>query len=334
MIILGIETSCDETAASILKDGKILSNIVHSQLIHENYGGVVPELASKNHEKLINNVVTVAISRAKISIKDINAIAVTQGPGLIGSLVIGLNYAKGLSIGLNIPLIGINHLEGHLHSGILDKTIIYPYLCLLVSGGHTQIWHVKSKNKYKIISTTVDDAAGEAFDKGAKILGLKYPGGPEIEKSSIHGNPKSYRFTIPKIKLNPLNFSFSGLKTALLYLVRDIPNDKLNNELSNIAASYQDSIIDTLLDKIMLVHKLHNVDNILIVGGVSCNKRFRYKAKNIGSSIKSDIIFPNIEYCTDNAAMIATAGYEKYKNKYFSSLDMLPYSSFEYKQNK
>ena len=334
MIILGIETSCDETAASILKDGKILSNVVYSQLIHENYGGVVPDLASKNHEKFIDSVVTAAISNAKISINDIDAIAVTQGPGLIGSLVIGLNYAKGLSIGLNIPLIGINHLEGHLHSGILDNKITYPYLCLLVSGGHTQIWYVNNNNKYKIISTTVDDAAGEAFDKGARILGLKYPGGPEIEKLAIGGNPNLYQFTIPKIKLHPLNFSFSGLKTALLYLVHKIPKVQINRELSDIAASYQDSIIDTLLEKVKLANDVYNVSNILVVGGVSCNKRFREKAHKLGLAIKSDIIFPDLEYCTDNAAMIAIAGYEKYKKNLFSSLDILPYSSFEYSYDK
>ncbi len=329
MIILGIETSCDETAASILRDGKILSNVVHSQLIHKNYGGVVPDLASKNHEKIIDSIVKVALEKASISLCHINAIAVTQGPGLIGSLIIGLNYAKGLSIGLNIPIIGINHLEGHLHSGILDDHINYPYLCLLVSGGHTQIWYVSNDNKYKIISSTVDDAAGEAFDKGAKILGLGYPGGPEIENVSKNGKPDSFNFTMPRIKNNPLNFSFSGLKTALLYLVKDMDEKEINVNLSNIAASYQECIIDTLLDRLDKAYELFNVNNLLIVGGVSCNKRFRDKATLLEKKLNVNIIFPKNEYCTDNAAMIATAGWKKNIKGIHSSIDILPYSSIE-----
>tara|TARA_Y100001970_G_scaffold106133_1_gene132962 strand:+ start:11 stop:1006 length:996 start_codon:yes stop_codon:yes gene_type:complete len=330
LIILGIETSCDETAASILSDGKILSNIVHSQLIHSEFGGVVPSLASKNHEELINKVVSLSLKKADVSLDEIDAIAVTQGPGLVGSLIIGLNYAKGLSIGLDIPIIGINHLEGHLHSGILNYNISYPYLCLLVSGGHTQIWHVSESNKYLILSTTVDDAAGEAFDKGAKILGLGYPGGPEIEKIAINGNCNAYDFTIAKVKSNPLNFSFSGLKTSLLYLVKNINSTELSLKLPDIAASYQECIIDTLLDKVKILHKRYNVNDILVVGGVSCNKRFRDKSNLLSKKLNSNIIFPEIEYCTDNAAMIAIAGWKKYQNNNISSIDILPYSSFEY----
>ena len=329
MIILGIETSCDETAASILSDGEILSNVVHSQLIHKNYGGVVPDLASKNHEKIIDSIVKIALEKAFISLNDVNAIAVTQGPGLIGSLIIGLNYAKGLSIGLNVPLIGINHLEGHLHSGILDEHIDYPYLCLLVSGGHTQIWYVSKDNEYKIISTTVDDAAGEAFDKGAKILGLGYPGGPEIENIAKKGNPNSFDFTIPKIKNNPLNFSFSGLKTALLYLVKDMDKNIIKYNLNDISASYQECIIDTLLDRLNKAYNLFKVNDLLIVGGVSCNKRFRYKASLLEKELNVNIIFPKNEYCTDNAAMIATAGWKKNIKGIHSAIDILPYSSIE-----
>ena len=330
MVILGIETSCDETAASILKDGTILSNIVNSQIIHKKYGGVVPYLASIDHEKSINNIVNLALNKAECSLHDINAIAVTQGPGLIGSLVVGLNYAKGLSVGLNVPMIGINHLEGHLYSGSLDDSIDFPYLCLLVSGGHTQIWLIEREDDYKIVSTTVDDAAGEAFDKGARILGLGYPGGPEIEKVSIEGNPLKYNFTKAKVKNNPLNFSFSGLKTALLYLVQDQKNNNKKIDLNNIASSYQETIIDTLLEKIYTVNKIYKVPRIVIVGGVSCNKRFRLKAEKLEYKINSKIIFPEIEYCTDNGAMIAMAGYKKYKNNIFSTLDIKPYSSIEY----
>ena len=327
MVILGIETSCDETSASILKDKKILSNIVVSQLVHEKYGGVVPSLASKDHEKLINLVVNKSLKSSLCDFTDINAIAVTQGPGLIGSLLIGLNYAKGLSVGLNIPLIGINHLEGHVASGLIDNRINYPYLCLLVSGGHTQIWKINSEIEYKILCTTVDDAAGEAFDKGARILGLKYPGGPEIELVAKDGNLGSYNFTIPKVKSTPLNFSFSGLKTSLLYLVHDISKQTLKKEINNIAICYQETIIDTLIEKIETIYKIHKVNDILIVGGVSANKRFRTKTANLKLKYNVNIIFPDLKYCTDNAAMIAMAGYIKYKNNITSSLNISPYSS-------
>ena len=330
MIILGIETSCDETSASVLKNGKILSNVVNTQLIHSKYGGVVPSLASKNHEKLINHVVDKAIDDARINLSDINAIAVTQGPGLIGSLMVGLNYAKGLSIGLGIPLIGVSHLDGHLLSGQIDNNLRFPYICLLVSGGHTQIWKLDSFNDYKILCTTVDDAAGEAFDKGARILGLKYPGGPEIEKASIGGDIKKYKFKIPFVKSNPLNFSFSGLKTALLYLSQKFSKVELDKELSNIAASYQECIIDTLLKKLSSVIDIHHVDNILIAGGVSANKRFRLKSSILEKEKNIKIYFPDFKYCTDNAAMIAMVGYKKMLQGEISKLDIVPFSSIEH----
>ena len=330
MIILGIETSCDETSASVLKDGIILSNIVNTQLIHSEYGGVVPSLASKNHEKLINHIVNKAISDSKIKLSDIDAIAVTQGPGLIGSLMVGLNYAKGLSVGLGKPIIGISHLEGHLFSGLIDNNIKFPYTCLLVSGGHTQIWQVKSFNNYKILSTTVDDAAGEAFDKGARILGLKYPGGPEIEKAAINGDKNKYKFTIPRVKSNPLNFSFSGMKTALLYLTNEFSKNDLKVELSNIAASYQESIINTLLYKLSDVLDFYKTDNVLIAGGVSANKRFRIKSNKLEKDKNIKIHFPDFKYCTDNAAMIAMVGYKKMLINDISNLDILPFSSIEH----
>ena len=275
MIILGIETSCDETSASILENTIVLSNIVVSQLVHIDFGGVVPALASKDHEKLINQVVNKSLEVSNYKLSDIDAVAVTQGPGLIGSLMIGLNYAKGLCVGLNIPLIGVNHLMGHIASGFITNDINYPYLCLLVSGGHTQIWKMENSSEYSIISTTVDDAAGEAFDKGARILGLKYPGGPEIEKYASNGEEGTYKFTIPKVKANPLNFSFSGLKTALLYLVQDMSKSELSKNIYNIAASYQETIIDTLLNKVCDVYSVNEVKDVLIVGGVSANERFR-----------------------------------------------------------
>ena len=330
MIILGIETSCDETSASVLKDGKILANVVNTQLIHSKYGGVVPSLASKNHEKLINHIVDKAVNDSQIKLSDIDGIAVTQGPGLIGSLMVGLNYAKGLSVGLGKPIIGVSHLEGHLFSGLIDNSIDFPYICLLVSGGHTQIWQVSGFNNYKILSTTVDDAAGEAFDKGARILGLKYPGGPEIEKVAKNGNVKKYHFTIPYVKSNPLNFSFSGMKTALLYLTNKLTQNDLNKELANIAASYQESIIDSLLNKLSSVLDIYKSSNVLIAGGVSANKRFRTKSNKLEEDKNIKIHFPDFKYCTDNAAMIAMVGYKKMLIDDISDLNMLPFSSIEH----
>ena len=324
MIILGIETSCDETSASIINNGNVLSNVVHSQLDHIAYGGVIPEIASKNHEKLIYSIVDQAVKESHINLNDISAIAVTYGPGLIGSLLIGLNFAKGLSVGLDIPLIGINHLEGHLVSNFIgNSTLDYPYLCLLVSGGHTQIILVEA-NAYKILGETVDDAAGEAFDKGAKILKLNYPGGPEIEKISKNGDTSKYKFTVPVVKKNPYDFSFSGLKTALLYLVRDMSEEDVELNISHIAASYQEVILDTLFHKLTNVINDYNINNISIVGGVSVNKRFRLKATNFSNEKNINIFFPDIKYCTDNAAMIAMAGYIKLKNKEYSELNLTP----------
>jgi N6-L-threonylcarbamoyladenine synthase len=334
LIILGIETSCDETSASILENNKVLSNIVVSQLIHIDFGGVVPALASKDHEKLINLVVNESLEVANYKLRDLDAVAVTQGPGLIGSLMIGLNYAKGLCVGLNIPLVGINHLRGHIASGFISNNIRYPYLCLLVSGGHTQIWLIKNPDEYSIISTTVDDAAGEAFDKGARILGLKYPGGPEIEKYASKGIADAYKFTIPKVKANPFNFSFSGLKTALLYLAKGMSKSELSKNIYNISASYQEIIIDTLLNKITEVYRVYKVEDILIVGGVSANKRFRAKADLLIESTNMNLIFPDMEYCTDNAAMIAMAGYLKLKNNFKSDLSIFPYSSINAVNNE
>lgn len=334
MIILGIETSCDETSASILENATVLSNIVVSQLIHIDFGGVVPALASKDHEKLINQVVNKSLEVSNHKLSDIDAVAVTQGPGLIGSLMIGLNYAKGLCVGLNIPLVGVNHLMGHIASGFINNDINYPYLCLLVSGGHTQIWKMENSSEYSIISTTVDDAAGEAFDKGARILGLKYPGGPEIEKYASNGEKGTYKFTIPKVKANPLNFSFSGLKTALLYLVQDMSKSELSKNIYNIAASYQETIINILLNKVSDVYSVNEVKDILIVGGVSANKRFRYKADILKKTRGINIIFPDMEYCTDNAAMIAMAGHLKLKGNFKSDLSIFPYSSINEVNNE
>jgi len=323
MVVLGIESSCDETAAAICSDGGIISNIVRSQEIHNDYGGVVPELASREHDYNISHIVQKSLDSANITFNDIDSIAVTYGPGLLGSLIVGLNYAKGLSVGLNIPFIGINHLEGHLFSSFIsgDK-IDYPFLCFLVTGGHTQIWEVKSFGEYILRSTSVDDAAGEAFDKGARILGLGYPGGPEIEKHSMGGDVTFIKFTIPKVKSNQLNFSFSGIKTAILYKIQSMEKKDISDNFNDICASYQEVIIDTLLDRLEKNVELTKLKNISITGGVAANKRFRQKIEFIEKENNLKCYFPELKYCTDNAAMIAKVGY--YKNKYGikSSLDL------------
>ena len=251
MIILGIETSCDETSVAIIKDQLLLSNVVISQLdIHKKYGGVVPEIASRNHEKNIIICLELAIKDSKIKLEDIDCISVTYGPGLLGALLVGINFAKGLSLSLNIPIIGINHMEGHLFAGFINRNMPkYPFLCLLVSGGHTQICVINGFRDYKIVANTVDDAAGEAFDKGARLLGLDYPGGPAIEKSSKMGNNEYFKFPRPKVKNSKYNFSFSGLKTALLYETKKLGKEKTQELQSHLASSYQEAIIDVLIDR-------------------------------------------------------------------------------------
>ena len=323
MLILGIETSCDETAGAVCKDGKIISNVVLSQEIHHKFGGVVPEIASREHDSQINSIILKALDKANITFPDINAIAVTYGAGLMGALLVGLNYAKGLSIALNIPFVGVNHLEGHLYASFIAyQKMEYPYLCLLVTGGHTQIWEVQSPGHYVLHSTTVDDAAGEAFDKGARILGLSYPGGPEIEKIAQNGDPQKYSFSIPEVKSNPLNFSFSGLKTALLYKCRELSNEENEANISNLAASYQEAILKSLFKRLNHVIELTGIDRVSIVGGVAANKRFRELADTLENDTMIAPYFPTVEYCTDNAAMIAMAGYEKLKDGIHSSLSL------------
>ena len=326
MYILGIETSCDETSVAISNNRNILSNITVSQIIHSEYGGVVPEIASREHLALINKVAEKAFEKAELDIGEIDAIAVTNGPGLKGALMVGVNFAKGLAISNNKPIIGVNHMEGHLFSNFIDSNKIeYPFLCMLVSGGHTQIWLVKSYQDYKLYSTTVDDAAGEAFDKGARMLGLGYPGGPEIEKISSDGDIDKFKFPIAKIKKSKYDFSFSGLKTSLYYLLAksEICKDR---DIKDIAAGYQEAILDALIQKMIYVSNEISIYDIIISGGVTCNKRFRDKLDILNQQKLYKIHYPPIQYCTDNAAMICIAGYEKAINKEFSdiSLDIYP----------
>ena len=308
MIVLGIETSCDETASAISEDGKILSSFISTQKIHKKYGGVVPEIASREHDKILNQMVFDTLNDSKKSISDIDGIAVTQGPGLTGTLLSGVCFAKGLSLGLNIPIIGINHLEAHIFANFLsDPNLKFPFICLLVSGGHTQLWHVESLGKYKLLGETRDDAAGEAFDKGARILGLGYPGGPEIEKKAKMGDQDSIKFPRPLMKQKNYEFSFSGLKTALLYYV----NDGENKNISDIAASYQYAIVEVLISKLKLAVENMNCDTCVIAGGVAANELLRNIIRKLLPN--TYVIFPEISLCTDNAAMVAYLG-ELYLN--------------------
>ena len=327
MIVLGIETSCDETSASIIKDGELLTNIVHTQKIHEEYGGVVPELASQEHLNQIMTVIQASLLKASLNLSSIDAIAVTYGPGLMGSLLIGLNFAKAMSLSLNIPFLGVNHLEGHLYSNYIDNdNVKFPHLCCLVSGGHTQLWKINDFNNYNMLGSSIDDAAGEAFDKGARILGLGYPGGPIIDKISQNSDFNFHNFPRPKVKNNPLNLSFSGLKTALLYYTKNKSENFINDNLGNIAASYQEAIIDSILDRVNLIIKNDSdIKQIYISGGVAANSRFRIKTKNF----TKEVIFPALSYCTDNAAMIAMAGYHKLKVGDYSKLDLEPSPSLK-----
>ena len=324
MIILGIESSCDETAASIIKNGIIVSNSVYSQEIHKKFGGVVPEVASREHEVQIVSVVQDAIQNADINLCDIDGIAVTYGPGLMGALLVGLNFAKGLAFSLNIPFIGVNHLEGHLYASMIDNNEIkYPFINLLVSGGHTQIWQVNNFGNYKLLGSTVDDAAGEAFDKGARMLGLNYPGGPEIQKAANGGNPKKYNFPRPINRNSKLDFSFSGLKTALLYTCRKLSQDEINENLNDICASYQEAIVDSLLLRVKYAIEKTRIDTISISGGVAANKRFREKLQQEFDKT-AKIFFPPMQYCTDNAAMIGLTGEVLLNQGNFSKFDLKP----------
>lgn len=329
MIVLGIETSCDETAASVCRNGTILSSIVSQQIIHKKYGGVVPEIASREHDFLLNQVVDQSIKEAKITLSEVNAIAVTQGPGLSGTLLTGISFAKGLAIALKIPIIPINHLEGHIYANFLAKPDLqYPFLCLLVSGGHTQIWNIIEMDKYILLGETRDDAAGEAFDKGARILGLGYPGGPLIENKAKFGRPDKVDF--PRILLGreSLEFSFSGLKTSLLYYLDDFEETD-DIKLPDVIASYQMAIIETLSEKIRRAISKTKSQRCVIAGGVAANQSLRKKLKEINP--QTEFVFPDLSFCTDNAAMISFLGEikiqfaskKKYQDFSFSSLPNL-----------
>lgn len=322
-IILGIESSCDDTSASVLRDFEILSNVTANQSIHEQYGGVVPELASRSHQENIVPVVEAAIKKAGISISEVDAIAFTQGPGLLGSLVVGASFAKAFALALNKPLIPVHHMKAHILAHFIDdenkQKPSFPFLCLTVSGGHTQIVKVESASKMTVIGKTIDDAAGEAFDKSAKMLGLPYPGGPLIDKYAEFGDSTKYKFSKPRI--DGLDFSFSGLKTSILYTIRD--QVKLNpafieENKFDLCASIQHTIIQILMDKIEKAVKETGINQVAIAGGVSANSGLR-KALEMKKTIGWQTFIPKFEYCTDNAAMIAITGKFLFEEKQFAN---------------
>ncbi len=316
-IILGIESSCDDTSAAVICNGKVLSNVIANQLVHHSYGGVVPELASRAHQKNILPVIHRALSEAKVTKKDISAIAFTSGPGLLGSLLVGASLAKSLALALHIPLIEVNHIQAHILAHFIEHSNMkkpkFPFLCLTVSGGHTQIVEVKDYFNMQVIGQTIDDAAGEAFDKAAKILGLPYPGGPWIDKYAQLGEAGKFEFNRPSVK--DLDFSFSGLKTNILYFVQNRLQKNSNfikENLNDICASLQYTIVDILMKKLEKACKQTQIHTVAIAGGVAANSGIRSALAYRAKKYDWDIHIPEFEYCTDNAAMIAIVGYYKY----------------------
>lgn len=318
MLILGIESSCDETAAAVVRDGReILSSVISSQIeLHKPFGGVVPELAAREHLEKIDPIIDEALARANVTLEAIDAVAVTQGPGLIGSLLVGVCYAKALAFGLNIPFIGVNHIEGHVFSVAFENPPIeYPAFALIVSGGHTNLFYIPEAGKYKVISRTRDDAAGEAFDKVAKMLGLEYPGGPVIEKLAKEGDAKRIKFPVAKISDGRPDFSFSGLKTAVSRYLRENEIEPLGKDemptqqIKDIAASFQATVVKSLVGTTEKLAIEYKPKTLIVAGGVACNNALREAASNVGARLNLPVYFPSKHLSTDNAAMIAAAGY-------------------------
>ena len=326
VIILAIESSCDETSASILKDGEVISNIIATQDVHKEFGGVVPELASRAHQQNIVPVVDKALNDAGIQKSKLSAIAFTRGPGLLGALIVGTSFAKALSLGLEIPLIEVNHMQAHILSHFIEEPKPnFPFICLTVSGGHTQIVLVKDFLDMKVIGETKDDAAGEAFDKSAKLLGLEYPGGPLIDKLATTGDGNRFKFS--KSKVPDYNYSFSGIKTSILYFLKqEIKKDDnfIQDNMADLAASIQKAIVEMLVEKLEKAAIENNISEIAIAGGVSANSGLRRAINEMSSKNNWQAYFPALEFCTDNAAMIAIAGYYKYQQKEFVGLDIAP----------
>ncbi len=334
--ILGIESSCDDTSAAVLRNTTLLSSVIASQSVHERYGGVIPELASRAHQQNIVPVVDTALKEAGITIDKVDAIAYTRGPGLLGSLMVGTSFAKGLSISNNIPMVEVNHLHGHILSHFVDLPDRemphpdYPFLCLLVSGGHTQIVRVESPEKMEIVGTTIDDAAGEALDKCAKVMGLPYPGGPVVDRLAKEGNPKAFKFAKPHVE--GFNYSFSGLKTSFLYTLRDRVAENPNfieENKCDLCASILHTVVDILADKLIRAAKEYSIKDIALGGGVSANSVLRARIESEGKKRGWRTFLPELKFTTDNAAMIAVAGYYRYLRGELSSLDAAPVARYE-----
>ncbi|CAD5278164.1 MULTISPECIES: tRNA (adenosine(37)-N6)-threonylcarbamoyltransferase complex transferase subunit TsaD [unclassified Imperialibacter] len=324
--ILAIESSCDETSAAVIRNGKILNNIIATQSVHQRYGGVVPELASRAHQKHIVPVVDQALKEAGIDKHQLDAVAFTQGPGLLGALLVGSSFAKAMAWGLGVPLIAVNHMQAHILAHFIeDPKPAFPFLCLTVSGGHTQIVLVESPMRMQVIGETQDDAVGEAFDKAAKMLELPYPGGPFIDKLAQKGNPEAFQF--PLSEMQGLNYSFSGIKTAILYFLRDQTKTDptfVENNINDICASVQHTLIHMLLQKLKKAAKQTGISQIAIAGGVAANSGLRQALENQRAELGWEVYIPKFEYCTDNAAMIAMTAHFKYLEKDFSSMDVAP----------
>lgn len=333
IIILGIESSCDDTSAAVIKDGVLLSNVTASQAVHEAYGGVVPELASRAHQQNIVPVVSEALKRAGVSKDELSAVAFTRGPGLMGSLLVGVSFAKGFARALGIPMVEVNHLQGHVLAHFIKEpdevhaSPKFPFLCLLVSGGNSQIIRVNAYNDMEVLGQTIDDAAGEAIDKCSKVMGLGYPGGPIIDKLARQGNPKAYTFSKPHIP--GYDYSFSGLKTSFLYLLRDWMKDDpdfIEHHKVDLAASLEHTIVDILMEKLRKAVKDTGINEVAVAGGVSANNGLRNAFREHAAKYGWNIYIPKFGYTTDNAAMIAMTGYFKYQDKDFCTIDKPAYS--------
>jgi N6-L-threonylcarbamoyladenine synthase len=333
--ILAIESSCDETSAALISNGKVLNNIIASQSVHQKYGGVVPELASRAHQKNIVHVVDEAMKTAGIKPGQLNAIAFTRGPGLMGSLMVGVSFAKGMALGLNIPLIEVNHMHAHIMAHFIEKpdqelhAPNFPFLCLTVSGGHTQLIKVKSHLDFEVLGQTQDDAVGEAFDKGAKMLGLPYPGGPLIDQYAKLGDPK--KFSFPGTSIPGYDFSFSGIKTSLLYFIRDGVKenpDFIQQNLNDICASYQHRLVEMLMKQLQKAAKDHSIQDVALAGGVAANSSLRKTLEKVGLGKGWRVFIPEFQYCTDNAAMIAITAHHKFLRREFCDLDVSPVATF------
>lgn len=326
MIILGIETSCDETSAAVLKDGELCSNSTIVQYFHSEHGGVVPELASRAHQRLIVPIIEDALKKAGVRKDEISAIAAVYGPGLIGSILVGLSFAKAAAMGLGIPFIGINHMEAHIFSNLIeDPKPAFPFVNLTVSGGHTQLVLVRDFFEYELLGETTDDAAGEAFDKVAKMLGIGYPGGPLVDRFAVAGNPKAVNFPRPYLEENSFEFSFSGLKTSVLYYLKKIGFDKSRSDeklVADICAGFQASVVDVLIRKLMMAARKYDVRDIAVAGGVSANSELRRRLAMEATIEGRALFIPKFEFCTDNGAMVAMAGFERFRQGRFSDLEL------------